>query len=93
MTPIQPVSAAPMPAEVHKAGPKAQQAYKSAQAFEGMLVSQLSKALTAGTSLDEGPYAGTIATALSDGVQADGGLGLSDALYRSFLGPGEDAKP
>jgi len=85
--------AVPLPADVRAGGAEARDAYRTAAAFEGLLVRQLTEQLAASTGGEEPESAASQAyreqlpQALADGIAAAGGLGLADQLYRGFLSP------
>jgi Rod binding domain-containing protein len=94
---IQPADLSPLapgtvlPADVRAAGPGAQQEYRTALAFERVLVSQLTKAMQATVgSEDEGGDAGTktyrdmLPGTMADALISNGGTGLAHDLYRAL---------
>jgi Rod binding domain-containing protein len=89
--PIPPVDSALLPADVRKAGPQAEQLYETALSFEGMLDEQLAQSLTDSMqsgdgSSDPGSQVAlqALPTAFSQGLLADGGLGIARQLYDSI---------
>jgi Rod binding domain-containing protein len=84
-------AAAALPAEVREAGPAAQQEYRTALAFERVLLAQLTESLqsTASGSDDEqggagGAYREMLPGAMADALVAGGGTGLASDLYRAL---------
>ncbi|HEX4521688.1 MAG TPA: hypothetical protein VH063_19085 [Gaiellaceae bacterium] len=51
-TALPPVDQAQLPADVRKAGPKAEQLYETALSFEQVMLSQLTQAMSATTGMD-----------------------------------------
>lgn len=80
---LPPVAAA-VPAEVRAAGPEAVERHQAAASFESLLVGRLTKTMLEDSSLADGPYADSVADAFAQGVTQAGGLGLTEALYRSM---------
>ena len=79
-----------LPADVRAAGPGAQQEYRTALAFERVLISQLTKAMqsTVGGE-DEGSaatqtYRNMLPDTMADALVANGGIGLSSDLVRAL---------
>ncbi|MEA2130108.1 MAG: hypothetical protein QOJ85_2999 [Solirubrobacteraceae bacterium] len=81
-----------LPAEVRAAGPGAQQEYRTALAFERVLISQLTKAMQATVGGDE-ENPGTAATqtyrnmlpdTMADALVSNGGVGLASDLVRTL---------
>ena len=80
-----------LPADIRKASPEDQQAYKAALGFERMLLGQLSKSMTNAQKGEEGAeeggagapaaYQDMLAEALADNVTRAGGTGLARGLY------------
>jgi hypothetical protein len=68
-----------LPADVRNAPTEVRQQYQAALAFETQLVSQLAKQLstTAGSAMQDGPYAQLLPDALADSITQAGGLGLA----------------
>jgi Rod binding domain-containing protein len=95
---LPPVDATVLPADVRKAGPKAEQSYRAALAFENVLIDQLTQSLGStlegdGGADDDGSAdaassltAQLIPDALAQSLTASGGLGLARQLYGSFGG-------
>ena len=84
-----------VPRAVREGTREVQDAYRSALAFEQVLVQQLAQGLTE-TATPAGEDAGSATSqayrqqlpqALADGVGAAGGLGLAAQLYPGFLPP------
>jgi hypothetical protein len=74
-----------LPADVRSAGAGAQKNYKSALAFEQMLVGELVKEMVPKDSeLSQGPYASTMQDALSSAMVGGQGLGLARQLYKEM---------
>ena len=97
MAGLPPIDAALLPPDVRKAGPKAEQTYQTALAFESVLTQQLTQSLAStvtDTGDDDGGDASTslsellIPDALSRGLAASGGLGLARQLYEALGGAG-----
>ena len=92
---LPPISSALLPADVRKAGPKAERMYQTALAFENVLIDQLTQSLgstltSAGSSDDSDGGSTDAATsltaqmipdALSQSLTASGGIGLARQLY------------
>ncbi len=79
-----------LPADVRAAGPGAQQEYRTALAFERILISQLTKAMqqTVGGE-DEGgaatrTYREMLPDTMADALVAGGGIGLASDLVRTL---------
>ena len=97
---LPPIDLSLVPAAVRKAGDGEVKKYESALSFEGMLDEQLAQSLTStlqgssddGSGDDSSTDAATSLTlqmlpqALSQGIVADGGLGLAGQLYTSLGG-------
>ena len=79
-----------LPADVRNAGPGAQQEYRTALAFERVLISQLTKAMQATVGGEDGGSAGTQAyrdmlpDTMADALVAGGGIGLASDLVRAL---------
>ena len=80
-----------MPREIREAGDGVQQEYRSALAFERVLLGQLTKAMQASISADdEGRSAATEAyknmlpDTMADALVASGGIGLASDLVRAL---------
>ena len=88
---LPPIDAALLPADVRKAGPKAEQSYETALAFESVLTQQLTQSLAttvtdSGDDEDDGDASSSLTAtlipdALSQGLASSGGLGLARQLY------------
>ena len=79
-----------LPPEIRAAGVGAQQEYRSALAFERVLLGQLTKAMQA-TVAPEGEvsaatkaYQDTLPDTMADALLAGGGIGLSSDLVRAL---------
>ena len=94
---IQPAELSPLapgtvlPADVRAAGPGAQQEYRTALAFERVLISQLTKAMQAtvgGEDDDSGAatktYRDMLPGTMADALVSNGGTGLAHDLYRAL---------
>ena len=79
-----------LPADVRAAGPGAQQEYRTALAFERVLISQLTKAMQATVGGDDEGSAATrsyrdmLPDTMADALVANGGIGLASDLVRSL---------
>jgi Rod binding domain-containing protein len=80
-----------LPREIREAGVGEQQEYRSALAFERVLLGQLTKAMQASISADdEGASAATEAyknmlpDTMADALVANGGIGLASDLVRAL---------
>ena len=74
-----------LPPDVRSAGAEAQKTYKSALAFEQMLVGELVKEMVPKDSeMSEGPYASTMQDTLSTALVGGQGLGLARQLYKEM---------
>ena len=74
-----------LPADVRSSGPEAQKNYKSALAFEQMLVGELVKEMVPKDSeMSQGPYASTMQDTLSAALVGGQGLGLARQLYKEM---------
>jgi hypothetical protein len=79
------ISSAALPPDVRSAGPEAQKNYKSALAFEQMLVGELVKEMVPKDSeLSQGPYASTMQDTLSAALVGGQGLGFARQLYKEM---------
>ena len=79
------ISNAELPAEIRAAGTDAQKNYKSALAFEQMLVGELVKEMVPKDSeMSQGPYASTMQDTLSAALVGGQGLGLARQLYKEM---------
>jgi Rod binding domain-containing protein len=99
---LPPIDLSLVPAAVRKAGDGEVKKYEAALSFEGMLDEQLAQSLTStlqGAAGDTGDDSGDGSTsaatsltlqmlpqALSQGIVADGGLGLAGQLYTAIGG-------
>ena len=96
-TPLPPIDASQLPADVRQAGPDAQNLYSTALAFEKVLVEQLTKELDpsqnedGSDSSDDSSNDGTTALykqmlpdAFAKGITDSGGVGLAHQLYTSL---------
>jgi Rod binding domain-containing protein len=82
---IDAISTASLPADVRVAGTGAQKNYKSALAFEQMLVGELVKEMIPKDSeMSQGPYASTMQDTLSTALVGGQGLGLARQLYKEM---------
>jgi len=82
---LDPISNFSLPADVRSAGPDAQKNYKSALAFEQMLVGELVKEMVPKDSeMSESPYASTMQDTLSTALVGGQGLGLARQLYKEM---------
>ena len=85
MSSINSISTLSLPADVRSAGADAQKNYKSALAFEQMLVGELVKEMVPKDSeMSEGPYASTMQDTLSAALVGGQGLGLARQLYKEM---------
>ena len=79
-----------LPADVRAAGPGAQQEYRTALAFERVLMGQLTKAMQATVGGEDDGDAGTKAyhdmlpDTMADALVSNGGTGLAHDLYRAL---------
>ncbi len=85
-----------LPADVRAAGPDAQKDYKTALAFERVLIGQLTKAMQSTVpGEDEGASAATktyrdmLPDTMADALTAGGGIGLAADLARSLKTGGQ----
>jgi len=94
--PALPAGAA-LPAEVRAAGPAAQQEYRTALAFERVLIGQLTKAMQATVPGADGAdgaggtgsaatqsYRDMLPATMADSLIAGGGIGLASDLVRAL---------
>jgi Rod binding domain-containing protein len=82
---IPAVSNFALPADVRSAGADAQKNYKSALAFEQMLVGELVKEMVPKDSeMSEGPYASTMQDTLTSALTTGQGLGLARQIYKEM---------
>ena len=80
--PEVPVTA--LPAAVRNGTSDDKQAYKAALGFEQILLNTLVGEMLPKGTLTEGPYAAPMQEAFTNGLIADGGLGLAAQLYPSL---------
>jgi hypothetical protein len=74
-----------LPAAVRNGTHDDKQAYKAALGFEQVLLNQLvGEMLPQDSTLTEGPYAASMQEAFTNGLIADGGIGLAAQLYPSL---------
>ena len=79
-----------LPADVRAAGTGAQQEYRTALAFERVLISQLTKAMQATVGGEDDGDAGAKAyrdmlpDTMADALVSNGGTGLAHDLYRAL---------
>jgi len=78
------VPATALPAAVRNGSDDDKQAYKAALGFEQILLNQLVGEMLPKGTLTEGPYAAPMQEAFTNGLIADGGLGLAAQLYPSL---------
>jgi hypothetical protein len=81
---LPPIDQSLLPADIRSAPKQVQQQYQAAMSFEQSLVSELTKQLsqTAGSSMEDGPYAQLLPDALSDAITQAGGLGLAREMVQ-----------
>jgi hypothetical protein len=85
MSHLDAISSISLPADVRSAGPDAQKSFKSALAFEQMLVGELVKEMVPKDSeMSQGPYASTMQDTLSTALVGGQGLGLARQLYKEM---------
>lgn len=79
MSVLPPVDRSALPPDIRSASSTVRQQYQAALSFERQLVSELAKQLsqTAGSSMQDGPYAQLLPDALADAITQAGGLGLA----------------
>ena len=80
--PVVPATA--LPAAVRNGSDEDKQAYKAALGFEQILLNQLVGDMLPKGTLTEGPYAAPMQEAFTNGLIADGGIGLAAQLYPSL---------
>lgn len=82
MSVLPPVDQALLPADIRSASQEVRQQYQAALSFEQSLVSELAKQLstTAGSAMQDGPYAQLLPDALADAITQAGGLGLARGI-------------
>lgn len=84
-----------LPADVRAGGASAQKDYRTALAFERELVGQLTKAMQStvknddddgsdGTDAATKTYTDMLPGTMADALEAGGGIGLADNLYRAL---------
>ena len=78
------VPATALPAAVRNGSDDDKQAYKAALGFEQILLDQLVGEMLPKGTLTEGPYAAPMQEAFTNGLIADGGIGLAAQLYPSL---------
>ena len=78
------VPATALPAAVRNGSDDDKQAYKAALGFEQILLNQLVGDMLPKGTLTEGPYAAPMQEAFTNGLIADGGIGLAAQLYPSM---------
>jgi hypothetical protein len=79
------VPATALPAAVRDGSKDDRQAYKAALGFEQVLLNTLvGEMLPKDSTLTEGPYAASMQEAFTNGLIADGGIGLAAQLYPSL---------
>jgi hypothetical protein len=78
------VPATALPAAVRNGSDEDRQAYKAALGFEQILLNQLVGEMLPKGTLTEGPYAAPMQEAFTNGLIADGGIGLAAQLYPSL---------
>jgi hypothetical protein len=82
---ISTISNATLPADIRSAGTQAQKDFKSALAFEQMLVGELVKEMVPKEGpMADGPYASTMQDTLSTALVGGQGLGLARQLYKEM---------
>lgn len=88
--PISPVAGAALPPEIRAAGKSVQDEYRSALAFERVLLGQVTKAMQSTIGGPEGASAATEAhknmlpDTMADAIIAGGGIGLASDLVRAL---------
>jgi Rod binding domain-containing protein len=85
-----------LPASVRNASPEAQKDYRTALAFERVLVGQLTKAMQATVPVDDEQsgaatktYRDMLPDTMADALVAGGGIGLAADLVRSLKSGGK----
>ena len=73
-----------LPAAVRNGSDDDKQAYKAALGFEQILLNQLVGEMLPKGTLTDGPYAAPMQEAFTNGLIADGGIGLAAQLYPSL---------
>jgi hypothetical protein len=87
MNPLSSLPALPetaLPADVRNGSAKDKQAYQAALGFERVLLGTLTKPLTEGSDIGDGPYADAVQDAFTGSLVANGGLGLGTELFRTL---------
>ena len=89
--PVELPAGATLPPEIRDAAPAVQQDYRSALAFERVLLGQLTKAMQSsiggsgeGGSAATEAYANMLPDAMADALAAGGGIGLASDLVRAL---------
>ena len=89
--PVDLPAGVPLPREVREAGVGAQQEYRTALAFERILLGQLTKALQSsigggedGASAATEAYKNMLPDTMADALVAGGGIGLASDLVRAL---------
>ena len=95
-TSLPPIDSALLPADVRKDGAKGRELFQAALGFEQVLERQLAQALVSTTDSSDSDsdsdeasgatdmYKQMLPDALSQGMAANGGLGLAPELYKSL---------
>ncbi len=89
-TPVELPAGVTLPPEIRSAGTGVQDEYRSALAFERVLLGQVTKAMQAtvggadGTSAATEAHKSTLPDAIADAVIAGGGIGLASDLVRAL---------
>ena len=80
-----------LPADVRAGGADAEKSYRTALAFERVLLGQLTKAMQATVPGEDDDataatksYRDMLPDTMADALSASGGIGLADNLYRSL---------
>ena len=82
-TALPPIADSALPREIREGSAADKKAYKAALGFEQVLVERLVEDMTEG-SAPEGPHAAAVNEAMTDAVEAAGGLGLAPELYEAM---------
>jgi Rod binding domain-containing protein len=89
--PVELPAGATLPPEIRAAAPAVQQDYRSALAFERVLLGQLTKAMQSsiggpaqGGSAATEAYANMLPDTMADALAAGGGIGLASDLVRAL---------
>jgi Rod binding domain-containing protein len=79
---LPPIDQSLLPADVRQAPKPVQQQYQAALSFEQTLIGEMTKQLsdTAGSSMQDSPYAQLLPDALTQSLTQAGGLGLAREL-------------